>query len=174
MKVINLFGGPGSGKSTTAAGLFYQMKLKHMNVELITEYAKELVYSDRVTFLNSKQEYVFAKQNLRQFILKDKVEWAITDSPLLLSLIYPKIYNTSPGDHFDQYAIETFNRYNNVNFFISRPPNFSSVGRVQDFSESVRVDNLILDALSETGVKYETIPADKQTLQTIMSHINMM
>ena len=27
MKVINLFGGPGSAKSTTAAGLFYFMKL---------------------------------------------------------------------------------------------------------------------------------------------------
>jgi len=26
MKVINLFAGPGAGKSTTAAGLFYYMK----------------------------------------------------------------------------------------------------------------------------------------------------
>jgi hypothetical protein len=171
VKVINLFGGPGSGKSTTAAGLFYNMKLKHANVELITEYAKELVYSDRVNFLNSKQEYVFAKQNLRQYILRDKVDWAITDSPLLLSLIYPKIYNTSPGEHFDQYVVETFHRYDNVNFYIARPPTFSDVGRVQDLSESVRVDELIVTALNNACIKYETIPADGNTCATILSHL---
>jgi hypothetical protein len=168
MKVVNLFGGPGSGNSTTAAGLFYQMKLMHQNVELITEYAKELVYSDRVTFLNSKQEYVFAKQNLRQFILKDKVDWAITDSPLLLSLIYPKIYNTSPGDHFDAYVIETFNRYDNINIFLERPETFSGVGRVQNLEESVRVDNLIIDALDSTGIKYEKVKADRDIVEVIL------
>lgn len=167
MKVINLFGGPGSGKSTTAAGLFYHMKLNHMNVELVTEYAKELVYANCVAFLNSNQEWVFAKQNFRQFILKNQVDFAITDSPLLLSLIYPKIYNTSPGDYFDEYVIETFNRYDNLNFFLTRPSNFSNVGRVQDFNESIRVDNLILEALNTTSVTYETIPADENTVQRI-------
>lgn len=173
MRVINLFGGPGSGKSTTAAGLFYRMKLLHQNVELITEYAKELVYSDRVGFLNSKQEYVFAKQNLRQFILKDKVDWAISDSPLLLSLIYPKIYNTSPGDHFDAYVIETYNQYDNINFFLQRPEVFSEVGRVQTIEESIRVDNLIIDALNTTGIKYETIPTDQDVVDKILTHLSL-
>lgn len=168
MKVVNLFGGPGSGKSTTAAGIFYEMKLFNRNVELITEYAKELVYSDRVTFLNSKQEYVFAKQHLRQFILKDKVDWAITDSPLLLSLIYPKIYNTSPGEHFDSYVIETFNRYDNINIFLERPATFSNVGRVQTIEESIRVDNLIIDALNNAGIKYETVKADRDVVDVIL------
>lgn len=173
MKIINLFSGPGSGKSTTAAGLFYQMKLEHRNVELITEYAKELVYSDRVSFLNSKQEYVFAKQNLRQYILKDKVDWAITDSPLLLSLIYPKIYNTSPGDHFDTYVLETFNQYDNVNFFLERPETFSDIGRIQTIEESIRVDNLIIDALDKTGIKYVRVEADPyDRMSTILRHLN--
>jgi hypothetical protein len=175
MKVINLFGGPGSGKSTTAAGLFYQMKLEHRNVELITEYAKELVYSDRVSFLNSKQEYVFAKQNLRQFILRDKVDWAITDSPLLLSLIYPQIYNTSPGSHFDAYVIETFNQYDNVNFFLERPETFSGVGRVQNIEESIRVDNMIIDALDKAGIKYVRAEADPyDRMSTILRHLNLV
>lgn len=147
------------------------MKLHHQNVELITEYAKELVYSDRVSFLNSKQEYVFAKQNLRQFILKDKVDWAISDSPLLLSLIYPKIYNTSPGDHFDQYVVETFNQYNNINFFLQRPEVFSEVGRVQNIEESIRVDNLIIDALDKIDVKYETIRTDSNVVDKILTYL---
>ena len=47
LKVINFFGAPGSGKSTIAAGLFFEMKMKQMNVELVTEFAKELCYSER-------------------------------------------------------------------------------------------------------------------------------
>ena len=37
MKVINLWGSPGSGKSTVAAGLFYRMKMADYNVELICQ-----------------------------------------------------------------------------------------------------------------------------------------
>ena len=43
MKVINLFAGPGAGKSTTAAGLFHLMKIAGMNVELVTEFSRSWV-----------------------------------------------------------------------------------------------------------------------------------
>ena len=46
MKVINIFGGPGTGKSVTAAKLFAELKIQNKNCELITEYAKELVYDE--------------------------------------------------------------------------------------------------------------------------------
>jgi adenylate kinase family enzyme len=39
-KVINLFGGPGCGKSTLAARIFSILKLKDISCELINEYAK--------------------------------------------------------------------------------------------------------------------------------------
>lgn len=39
-----MFGSPGSGKSTTAAGLFYKLKTSDYNVELVTEVAKDLVW----------------------------------------------------------------------------------------------------------------------------------
>ena len=47
MKVINLFGGPGCGKSTTAADLFARMKLRGLSVELVTEYAKDVVWDEK-------------------------------------------------------------------------------------------------------------------------------
>lgn len=47
MKVINLFGGPGIGKSTLAAGLFEHMKIAGFNVELVNEYAKDMVWEQR-------------------------------------------------------------------------------------------------------------------------------
>jgi len=42
MKIINLYGGPGSGKSTIAAGIFYKAKLDdRYRVELFREMAKD-------------------------------------------------------------------------------------------------------------------------------------
>ena len=41
--VVNLIGGPGSGKSTTAAGLFYNLKKLGINCEMALEYAKDKV-----------------------------------------------------------------------------------------------------------------------------------
>ena len=44
---VNLFGGPGIGKSTTAAGVFNLLKLHGIETELITEFAKDLVWEER-------------------------------------------------------------------------------------------------------------------------------
>ena len=59
MKVINLFAGPGIGKSTTAAGVFWKMKTLGFKVELVTEFAKSLVYASDLKL--NDQLYVFAK-----------------------------------------------------------------------------------------------------------------
>lgn len=39
--VVNLFGGPGSGKSTGAAYVFARLKMLGYNAELVTEFAKD-------------------------------------------------------------------------------------------------------------------------------------
>jgi ATP:corrinoid adenosyltransferase len=64
MKVINIFAGPCAGKSTTAAGLFYLMKVSGYNVELVTEYAKDMTWEGRHNILGD-QLYILAKQNRR-------------------------------------------------------------------------------------------------------------
>ena len=69
MQIVNLFGGPGSGKSTTAAGLFYEVKKLKLNVELVTEYAKDAVWEKRHNLLDD-QIYIFAKQQRRISRLK--------------------------------------------------------------------------------------------------------
>ena len=64
MYVINLFGGPSTGKSTLAALLFGTLKSKYdLNCEYVNEYAKDLVYEKRNQILLKDQLYIFAKQN---------------------------------------------------------------------------------------------------------------
>lgn len=83
--VINLIGGPGAGKSTTAAGVFFLLKLLNVRCELVTEFAKELTYDENWSDLK-RQLYVTAEQERRQRRLVDKVDFIVTDSPLLLGV----------------------------------------------------------------------------------------
>lgn len=136
MKVINLWAGPGAGKSTTAAGLFFLMKLRGINVELVTEYAKDMTYDFRVRTLKD-QQYIVAKQHSRQLRLRDHVDFVITDSPLLIALAYapPNYYAT-----FEQFVTEVYDSYDNVNVWINRVKPYVGVGRSQTEAEARELD----------------------------------
>ena len=91
-KVINFYGGPGSGKSTQASGLFYKMKAAGYSVELVNEFAKECVWEGNVPMLKD-QLWVLAHQHRKLVRLRDKVDYIITDSPVLLSIVYRNVYD---------------------------------------------------------------------------------
>ena len=45
MLVVNLFGAPGAGKSTDSAiYIFSQLKINGINAELVTEFAKNIIW----------------------------------------------------------------------------------------------------------------------------------
>jgi deoxyadenosine/deoxycytidine kinase len=162
MKIINIFGGPGIGKSTIAAGLFYKMKLAGMHVELVTEYAKDLVYQDRLENMLDQQEYIFAKQNYKLHILRDKVDWIVTDSPILLSYVYPKINQEQKGtsywpafDEFKAFVLATVNSYDNLNIMLSRnTKTYQQEGRVHSLTEASIIDTNIQRMLDNLDIKY--------------------
>ena len=64
MLVINLFGVPGAGKSTGAAYVFSQLKMKGINAELITEFAKDKVWENNEEVFKN-QAYLFGKQSYK-------------------------------------------------------------------------------------------------------------
>ena len=164
--VVNLFGGPGSGKSTTAAAVFSLLKLHGINAELITEFAKDLTWEGRQSAL-SNQYYVWAKQHHRLQRVVDQVDVVVVDSPLLLSLIYNKecvasFYNT---------VIDTFNEFNNVNFFLERVKVFNPIGRNQNEVEAKEIDKAILNKLNELNIKFSTLPGDFNGINHIVYRV---
>lgn len=173
LKVINLYAGPSSGKSTTAAGLFAKMKIAGYEVELVTEYAKDLVYENRLNILE-QQEYILAKQNHKLHKLRNKVEYAITDSPLLLSTIYCD-QSWAPAYTFEQFVYELYATYDNTHFFLERPISFQSSGRLHDLEQSKMIDNRVIDMLThykrKTGIGYTSIPTNENTVDTLFQLI---
>lgn len=157
MKVVNLFGGPGTGKSTTAADLFALMKWSNKSVELVNEYAKEIVWEQRYKIFED-QLYVTAKQNRKLHRVKDQVEWAITDSPLLLSMVYSKP-DYLPKT-FRSMIYELYDTYDNINIFLEREKPYHQVGRNQSEEEARELDVQIKELLEEGGYNYHVIPAN--------------
>lgn len=162
LAVVNFFGGPCTGKSTTAAGLFNLMKRDYRNVELVTEYAKDLVWSERGNMF-TEQDYIFAKQNHRLRRLVGKVDTAISDSPLILGLIYKeKDYPLS----FAPFVKETFESYNNINIYLRRTHQYQTLGRNQDEAGSDRVSAEILEFLNTYRIPYtEVVTSDNTHLE---------
>lgn len=157
MKVINLFGTPGAGKSTGAAYIFSRLKMYGQNVELVTEFAKDKVYEENPEVFKN-QLYIFGKQSFKMSRCKDKVDYIITDSPLLLSAFY----NEDPvlGDIFNDMVERVFNSYENLNFFIERVKPYNSSGRFQTESESDQMVTPLKEMLDKYNVEYESIPGE--------------
>ena len=95
--VINLFGGPGAGKSTLASELFVLFKRNGHQVELVREYAKSWAYDEKHIDTLMKQTYILAKQAQRESSLYGKVQYIITDCPLALSGYYCQKYLGTPA-----------------------------------------------------------------------------
>lgn len=132
--VINLIGAPGTGKSTLASELFSKMKWSGYDVELVSEYAKELVWEERKeTFKN--ELYLFAKQHHRIFRLNKKVKYIITDRPLILSLFYNYKYGDNSLE-FKNIVMHEINKFKNINIFLNRTKPFVEKGRNQTEEES--------------------------------------
>lgn len=156
--------------STTAAGLFYEMKKAKLSVELVTEYAKDAVWERRYDLFDD-QIYIFAKQQRRIARLKNhNIDWVITDSPIPLGLIYVKPENVSKT--FADLVLEVFNSYENYNYLLQRHFTYDPVGRNQkDEFEAVRFDVKVKDLLGANNVPFEVIHGGQIAIDKILNEV---
>lgn len=162
MIVINLFSGPGCGKSTTAAGVFSLLKLHGVNAEYVPEFAKDLTWEERHKTL-ANQYYIWAKQYHRMWRLRDEVDVIVTDSPLLLTLMYGEICETHRST-----VVSTFNDiFDNVNYFLLREKKYNPKGRSQTEQEAREIDTNICDMLDENNVVCTRVPGNFYGIDTI-------
>ncbi len=163
MPIINLFGAPCSGKSTIAAKLFYTLKEKNISTEYVYEYAKEAIYESRNELLSNDQLYIFAKQHRKINRVLYITDYIISDSPLLLSNIYfNKDNNIYSWELFESFVMDTFHKYNNLNFLLPSPNEkyYKSIGRKEIYDNAVKIHNNIEQYLIKNNIQYIEINWD--------------
>jgi len=168
--VVNLIGGPGCRKSTMAAEIFAKLKYYSVNCELVGEYAKDKVWEKSIAVLDN-QIYVFGKQHHRLFRLNTQVDVIVTDSPLLLSIIY----DAEKRPTFRKLVFEEFSKFNNLNFLINRTGKYDPIGRLQTEDEAKQKDKEILDLFLDLKEKekfdFEVVSGTKESCEYITQKV---
>lgn len=153
MIVVNFYGGPSSGKSTVAAGLFHFLKMAEVNCELVTEYAKDLTWGEHSKAMKY-QPYLFGEQGWRLERLSGLVDVVVTDSPLILSSIYA---TPEMPQAWHDFVLWEHKRRNTLDFFLKRVKAYNPIGRSQTEEEAKAIDDKILDTLTGMGVKFHEV-----------------
>ena len=168
MIIVNLFGVPGAGKSTGAAYIFSKLKMKGIEAELITEFAKDKVWENSEKAFQN-QAYIFGQQSFRISRMENEVDIVITDSPLLLSAFY----NTNPvlGESFNDVVANVFHSYNNINYLLTRVKPYHAKGRLQTEEESDALAEPMKQLLNKYNVLYTQIPGDIAGYDAIVEDI---
>ena len=169
---VNLFGGPGTGKSTTASGVFHTLKSMGYKVEYIQEYAKDLTFGEDNVKL-SDQVHVLGEQHHRLHRLVGKVDIVIHDSPFVMGMSY--VNKDLPYcNSFCDFTVELFNSYDNLNIFLARNTEehgYQGYGRNQTLEEAIGKDYEIIDLLEDNKLNYERIVISQNTVHEIIALI---
>lgn len=163
-KIICLYGGPGCGKSTLAAGLFYNLKVKGLTCELNREYIKDWVWEGRQV-RPGDQTYYFAKQARKERVyMENEVDVIVTDSPLILTHFYglkfdkfEQTSNTSLIMLQHHHTVCKHYEYKIDHFLLNRTKPYDTKGRFQDSETAKEYDNEIEDLLKKFNIKYQKI-----------------
>lgn len=153
---INLFGGPGAGKTALAAWLFYEFKRRRVNVEHVQEYAKILAHR-KTPPKGWDQWHIWNKQQRREYevLREDRVAYTITDSPVFLASCYGE-FNKAPGWQQLQIASDLFDKeFPPLNIYLERCDGiYVKEGRFQDLEQAKKIDRFVLSRLKKTKRKF--------------------
>jgi hypothetical protein len=171
--IINLYGGPGTGKSTSAAYFYYLLKAEGVNVELVREYVKDWAWEGR-KISTYDQIYFLGKQVRRESMLYGKVDYIVTDSPVMMNLYYAQRYCTlSLGEGVRAATLSFYKQaeedgHKHLHVFLKRNKGYVSEGRYQTFEEAVQIDVGVRRVLDDFKMNViESTPDEEDLLKVI-------
>lgn len=155
-KVINILAGSGCGKTTTAAGLFYEMKKRGLSCELVQEFVKNWAYEGR-EIVQEDQFEILIEQYCREQVLYGKVDYIITDSPFILSPVYEKYnYGVNKTEAKAMMLMEEAKNSDvtHLNFLLNRTKPFVKEGRYETEEQAKEIDVAVKDFLWLNDLEY--------------------
>lgn len=174
MRRINFYGGPCVSKSTMAAEVFCELKKKNCNVELISEYAKELAYS-QIKIKPYDQLKIFSEQVSREYrvLNSDPSVVTISDSPVPMSIVYARKYFFKSWKHLVSIARDFEMEFPSLNFFLEREDcPYSQIGRYENLEEAKQMDYEIEQFLREHNISFIRVKYNDK--DTVLQKINFL
>lgn len=158
--VINAFAGPGAGKTTSCLEVAEKLKKQGFVTEYVQEYAKELVYDNNFIMLDGHYEHQFAilnEQMKRINRLYGKVDFIVTDSPILLNNTYlNEDKNTEVYSAYSDSVNKLYGLYNNFNYFVERDTSvLEKEGRIHNLEQSIAIDNELKNMLHNNQIDFD-------------------
>lgn len=159
-KIVNIFGPPGAGKTTTAAELFVLYKKEGRRVSQIQEYATYLINSGRLRELIEEQGLIFEKQSHAQEISLGKFEYAITESPLVMSSFYAQNRPDLYSKLFHESVFDKMTKFDNLNFYVYKKnwDDYDVSGRIHTKEEAQAMEGELLGYLRSKGLEVVEVP----------------
>ena len=171
--VINLIGGPCSGKSTVAAELFARLKKMGVHCELVSEYVKERIYEENKT-MPLNQIPIFGMEYYSIVNKVGKVDCIVHDGSFINNIIYKQGINPE----FDTLVVSEYKKFINLDFFIKRGNiEFEDYGRIHNFKQSKELDKIIKDTYNNYDLEFievESRDAVDKMIPVILRKIESM
>lgn len=176
--IINFVGAPCSGKSTLACNLFTELKKRHLNTEYLHEYVKTLIWENNIDDINN--QYVVAK---KQYTMLKNVnastDYTVTDSPLILGLLYNEYnkYNVSDITKTREFILGHLREFasESLYIFVKRNRNFAykTQGRIHSEAESDYIESLLEIMLKNLGINYLEVNPD-DPIENILEFVQLI
>lgn len=147
--IVNVFGEPSAGKSTAATYIFSQLKMQGISAEYVSEFAKDKVWENNNEVFKF-QTYMFGRQNFKLARVNGKVDVVVTDSPIILSMIY----NPNPliQKELNALIMKVFSLYNNYNILLIRKHSYENNGRHENENEARKVRDKIVKTCIDNDI----------------------
>ena len=174
--IVNVFAGPGTGKSTLAAGVYTELKLAGINAEMAREYVKSWAWEGR-QIGPFDQIYFMGKQARTETMLYRKASVIITDCPLLLGVVYaerysdPRIAKAVEDMAMAVYRVAEDSGHRYFNIMLSREKKYVQDGRYESEDQAREVDRLALAKLVQHNLPYLWGTSDSAGIADISSMI---
>jgi len=159
---ICFFGGPGVGKSTLAARVYAELsRAGVVMTELVREFVKPWAYEGR-KLDHFDQVYTFANQLWSEHrLFKAGVEVIVTDSPVLLQVVYTHKIDSEIGRALFDVAFAYEQAYPSLNFLVQRKVPYRRAGRFQDEPELQELDERIKAWVDSWKLNYLLVHPDE-------------
>ena len=151
--IVNLIGGPCSGKSTVAAELFARLKKMGIRCELCSEYIKERIYEENQT-IPKNQIAIFGMEHYTICNKIGKVDVIVHDGSWINNILY----KSEDSKEFDNLIVSEYKKYNNLDFFIDRGTiQFEEYGRIHTLEQSIKIDDKIRILYHMYELEFKTV-----------------